>query len=230
MERYREDIFERFTYRDNYNEEQISRVIIQIASALHWIHFKGYVHMDIQASNILFESRQSWQIKLTDFASAQKISHEIKQPLKPNLYWSSPEILRTDEKKTSITVQTDIWSLGVITFCLLSGFHPFASADDSDDEIKQSIIYQKCNPNLIQVQATEESLKFVTWALKKDPMRRMRTDEALTHRWLSMDRVMIRRRETVNYSSSRLRRTAILTANHIKDNPPSNDRFAGPLF
>ncbi|EJW70248.1 hypothetical protein WUBG_18845 [Wuchereria bancrofti] len=58
----------------------------------------------------------------------------------------------------------------------------------------------------------------------------MRTDEALTHRWLSMDRVMIRRRETVNYSSSRLRRTAILTANHIKDNPPSNDRFAGPLF
>uniref|UniRef100_A0A1I8ENE3 Uncharacterized protein n=1 Tax=Wuchereria bancrofti TaxID=6293 RepID=A0A1I8ENE3_WUCBA len=224
MERYREDIFERFTYRDNYNEEQISRVIIQIASALHWIHFKGYVHMDIQASNILFESRQSWQIKLTDFASAQKISHEIKQPLKPNLYWSSPEILRTDEKKTSITVQTDIWSLGVITFCLLSGFHPFASADDSDDEIKQSIIYQKCNPNLIQVQATEESLKFVTWALKKDPMRRMRTDEALTHRWLSMDRVMIRRRETVNYSSSRLRRTAILTANHIKDNPPRRMR------
>lgn len=74
--------------------------------------------MDVQATNVLFASRQSWQIKLTDFASAQKISCEIKQPLKPNLYWSSPEILRTDEKKVPITVQTDIWSLGVITFCL----------------------------------------------------------------------------------------------------------------
>lgn len=46
----------------------------------------------------------------------------------------------------------------------------------------------------------------------------MRTDEALSHRWLSMDSVMIRRRETVNYPSSRLRRTAILTASATKDN------------
>lgn len=78
----------------------------------------SYVHMDIQATNVLFASRQSWHIKLTDFASAQKISCEIKQPSKPNLYWASPEILRTDEKKSPITAQTDIWSLGVITFCL----------------------------------------------------------------------------------------------------------------
>lgn len=42
IERCQEDIFERFTYRDNYNEEQISRVVAQVASALHWIHFKGY--------------------------------------------------------------------------------------------------------------------------------------------------------------------------------------------
>ncbi|MCP9264251.1 Immunoglobulin I-set domain protein [Dirofilaria immitis] len=210
MERYQEDIFERFTYRDTYNEEQISRVVVQIASALHWIHFRGYVHMDVQATNVLFASRQSWQIKLTDFASAQKLSNEIKQPSKPNLYWASPEMLR----------QTDIWGLGIITFCLLSGFHPFASEDDSDDEIKESVIYQKCNPNLIQIQASQESLKFVTWALKKDPMKRIRTDEALTHRWLSMDSVMRRRRETINYPSSRLRKTAILTVNRIKDNPP----------
>uniref|UniRef100_A0A915PP41 Uncharacterized protein n=1 Tax=Setaria digitata TaxID=48799 RepID=A0A915PP41_9BILA len=227
MERYQEDIFERFTYRDTYNEEQISRVVAQIASALHWIHFRGYVHMDVQATNVLFASRQSWQIKLTDFGSAQKISSEIKRPSKPNLYWASPEILRTDEKKTAITAQTDIWGLGVITFCLLSGFHPFASGDDSDAEIRESTIYQKCNPNLIQVQATEESLRFVTWALKKDPIRRMRTDEALTHRWLSMDAVMIRRRETINYPSSRLRKTAILTAGPMKDLliSPGSDMF-----
>ncbi|VDK64426.1 unnamed protein product [Onchocerca ochengi] len=222
MERYPEDIFERFTYRNTYNEEQISRVVIQIASALHWIHFRGYVHMDVQATNVLFASRQSWQIKLTDFASAQKLTNEIKQPSKPNVYWASPEILRTDNKKAPITGQTDIWGLGMITFCLLSGFHPFASEDDTEDEIKESTIYQKCNPNLIQIQATQESLKFVTWALKKDPMRRMRTDEALTHRWLSMDAVMIRRREAINYPSSRLRKTANLTTSRIKDNPPMN--------
>lgn len=40
-EKLHEDIFERFTYNDYYNEEQISRSIAQIAAALHWIHFKG---------------------------------------------------------------------------------------------------------------------------------------------------------------------------------------------
>lgn len=48
----------------------------------------------------------------------------------------------------------------------------------------------------------------------------MRTDEALAHRWLNVDTVMTRRRETVSYSSSRLQKTVILTANHIKENPP----------
>lgn len=41
-ERLHENVFERFTYRDSYNEEQICLTIRQLASALHWIHFKGY--------------------------------------------------------------------------------------------------------------------------------------------------------------------------------------------
>lgn len=40
----------------------------------------------------------------------------------------------------------------------------------------------------------------------------MRTDEALTHRWLSNDSSMVRRRETIKYPSSRLRKTASVTA------------------
>ncbi|VDK64022.1 unnamed protein product [Gongylonema pulchrum] len=94
----------------------------------------------------------------------------MKRPTNPNLYWAPPEVLRTDEKQNAITAQCDMWGLGVITFCLLSGFHPFAAENDSDDELRESTINQKCNPNLIHVQATQESLRFVTWALKKDPM------------------------------------------------------------
>ncbi|VDN04251.1 unnamed protein product [Thelazia callipaeda] len=216
MERYEEDLFERFTYRDEYNEEQISRVIVQIASALHWIHYKGYIHMDVQATNVLLVSHQSWQIRLTDFASAQRVSSDIKQPKQLSLYWSAPEVLKADEKKIAVSTQADVWGLGVIAFCLLSGFHPFAMEGDSSDEIKANIINQKCNPNLIHIQATQESLRFVTWALKKDPMRRIRTDEALTHRWLSNDSTLIRKREKVNYPSSRLRKTALLLADFTK--------------
>lgn len=40
-ERLHENVFERFTYRDSYNEEQICLTIRQLASALHWVHFRG---------------------------------------------------------------------------------------------------------------------------------------------------------------------------------------------
>lgn len=63
-----------------------------------------------------------------------------------------------------------------------------------------------------------------------DSRRRMRTDEALTHRWLSLDTVMIRRRELVNYPSSRLRKTAILTARHAKENSSPMTHFVQPLI
>ncbi|KIH51222.1 hypothetical protein ANCDUO_18694 [Ancylostoma duodenale] len=42
-------------------------------------------------------------------------------------------------------------------------------------------------------------------------MRRMRTDEALSHRFLSSDPQMVRRRESIKYAASRLRKTAFLT-------------------
>ena len=40
-ERLYENVFERFVYPDFYTEEQICFVVRQLASALHWIHFKG---------------------------------------------------------------------------------------------------------------------------------------------------------------------------------------------
>ncbi|MFH4974950.1 hypothetical protein AB6A40_001659 [Gnathostoma spinigerum] len=210
LEELSEDIFQRFTYPESYNEEQVARSIAQLAAALHWIHFKGIAHMDIQPSNVMFTSRRSWQIKLIDFGSALAIGIDSRKPdTELNVYWAAPEMYQISQPPT---VQSDIWGLGLISFCLLSGFHPFASEGDTDQEIRDCVLNERCNPNLIQMQASEESLRFVTWALKKDPLRRMRTDEALTHRWLNNATVMVRRRTNIKYASSRLRRTAVLTA------------------
>lgn len=93
----------------------------------------------------------------------------------------------------------------------MAGFHPFSSDDDTVDEVRQNVQKQKCDPNLIPVQASQEALRFATWALKKDPIRRMRTDEALSHRFLSSDPIMVRRRENIKYASTRLIKTAART-------------------
>lgn len=53
--------------------------------------------------------------------------------------------------------------------CRLAGYHPFADDDDTEADIRHHVMEQRCDPNLIPVQASEEALRFVTWALKKDP-------------------------------------------------------------
>uniref|UniRef100_A0A0N5AFV8 Ig-like domain-containing protein n=1 Tax=Syphacia muris TaxID=451379 RepID=A0A0N5AFV8_9BILA len=209
MEKLYEDIFQRFVFYDYYNEEQIVNAVTQIVSALHWIHYKGIAHLNITPANIMFTSRRSLQLKIIDFSHAQ-YSDSVAKFFKPfNVYWAAPELY---DETQPVTVQSDVWSLGVITFCLLAGFHPFADENDTKSEIEKCVLKEKCNPNLIFVQATQESLRFVTWALKKNPIRRMRTEEALQHRWLSVDKAMTRRREMVRYPSSRLRKTALFTA------------------
>uniref|UniRef100_A0A914WDR8 Muscle M-line assembly protein unc-89 n=1 Tax=Plectus sambesii TaxID=2011161 RepID=A0A914WDR8_9BILA len=220
-ERLHETIFERFTYRDYYNEDQIARSIQQLAAGIHWLQFKGIVHLDVQPDNVMFTGKRSWNLKLVDFGSAvQRTATSQPKPHQSlNVEFAAPELL---DKNGLVTSQCDIWGLGIITFCLLSGFHPYSSEDDTPEEVKENVCHQKCDPNLIYTQASQESLRFVTWALKKVPARRMNTEEALQHRWLAADDTMTRRRENIKYPSSRLcklaRRLAFQRKDHATDN------------
>ncbi|WKX89594.1 hypothetical protein Q1695_008892 [Nippostrongylus brasiliensis] len=206
-ERLFEDVFARFIQIDYYTEEQVRLTVGQLASALHWLHFRGMAHLDVNPHNVMFQSKRNWIVKLVDFGNAQFVKDAVK-PAELDVAWAAPEL---HIKETPVTVQSDMWGLGVITFCLLGGFHPFTSEYDRPEEIKENVLNVKCDPNLIPVNASQEALSFVTWALKKNPLRRMRTDEALSHRFLSSDPHMVRRRETIKYSASRLRKTAVLT-------------------
>ncbi|CAI4230016.1 unnamed protein product [Auanema sp. JU1783] len=223
-----ENVFSRFVFNDYYTEEQVCLTIRQVASALHWLHFRGIAHLDINPHNVMFQSKRNWIVKLVDFGSAQKLSTAVK-PKEFNVLWAAPEFHIDD---VPVTVQSDVWGMGVITFCLLGGFHPFTSEYDEITEVKHNVLNVKCDPNLIPVNASQESLSFATWALKKSPMRRMRTDEALSHRFLSSDPSMVRRREAVKYSASRLRKTLFLTKQE-QQRPTSDsleNKFGGPVI
>uniref|UniRef100_A0A914QDA6 Uncharacterized protein n=1 Tax=Panagrolaimus davidi TaxID=227884 RepID=A0A914QDA6_9BILA len=220
-ERLYENIFDRFTYPDNYNEEQIALTIRQLTAALHWIHFRGVLHLDVQPDNVMFATKRSWVIKLIDFEEAQfsDSGKPIRKRKPANPQWAAPEMLQPNGVATE---QTDIWGMGVICFTLLSGFHPFSDDGETPEEVKEAVCKQKCDPNLIPVQATQEALRFATWAIKKNPSRRIRTDEALSHKWLSNEKQMVRRRESVKYPSNRLRRTTLRTLNRSREMIDSN--------
>lgn len=130
----------------------------------------------------MFQTKRNWIVKLVDFHSAQVHPLHLKefnQPInlqelssavKPtdiNVLWAAPEM---HVPEVPVTVQSDVWGMAAITFCLLGGFHPFYSEYDKPEDIKENVLNQKCDPNLIPVTASQEVLSFVTWGLKKSPM------------------------------------------------------------
>lgn len=60
--------------RNKYNEELIVKVLRQILDAIHYLHFHGIVHLNINPSSVVNDNRLAAHIKLTDFSCAQQIA------------------------------------------------------------------------------------------------------------------------------------------------------------
>lgn len=117
----------------------LSPWVVQVVSAVHFLHEKGIVHRDIKPDNLVFASKAAdAAIKLIDFGYAGHCTPT--QPLRglcgtPD--YAAPEILTwyaTDKSKrpqgTPYAQPVDMWSIGVVLYILLCGFPPFYGDDD----------------------------------------------------------------------------------------------------
>lgn len=135
------------TLRELIDQKQIEiltvvDIALQIARALEAAHSKQIVHRDIKPENIMLRQRaivtDEVLIKVLDFGIAK--SNEIKSPennisyeFVPDLIigtiaYMSPEQVRGE----AVDKRTDIWSLGVVLYELLTGIHPFKGIANSD--------------------------------------------------------------------------------------------------
>ncbi len=101
------------------------RLFLKVCAAVNFAHQHFVVHRDLKPSNILVT--RDGQPKLLDFGIAKVIDAEqsLQQTATSNLYltplYASPEILRGEPA----TVASDVYSLGVILYELLSGERPY---------------------------------------------------------------------------------------------------------
>lgn len=120
--------------RDTLEQEQwsmnhIRRLLSQISSALALAHRSGIVHRDIKPENILLDRERN--AYLADFGIAQIITgnQEDDDPFISSMgspAYASPEQLRGDDT----TSQSDIYSLGIILYEMLTGMHPFPELEN----------------------------------------------------------------------------------------------------
>ncbi|XP_070134157.1 obscurin isoform X1 [Drosophila bipectinata] len=194
------DVLTYFSSRHEYSEQMVATVITQLLDALQYLHWRGYCHLNIQPDNVVMASVRSIQVKLVDFGSAKKVNKlGVKVTPCGSLDFQPPEMINDEP----IFPQSDIWSVGVLTYLLLSGSSPFRGGDEY--ETKQNISFVRYRFENLFKEVTPEATRFIMLLFKRHPTKRPYTEDCLEHRWLMSSDYMVRKRERAIFLGSRLK-------------------------
>jgi predicted ATPase/serine phosphatase RsbU (regulator of sigma subunit)/tRNA A-37 threonylcarbamoyl transferase component Bud32 len=110
---------------------QFLHLVIQVADTLGQIHAANIIHKDINPANIVL-NQQTGQVKIIDFGISSRLPREnpvLKNPsqLEGTLAYISPE--QTGRMNRSLDYRTDLYSLGVTFYELLTSQLPFSAKD-----------------------------------------------------------------------------------------------------
>ncbi|KAL2089382.1 hypothetical protein ACEWY4_014070 [Coilia grayii] len=168
---------------DSCNLTELDTVLFirQICEGLQYMHRMYILHLDLKPENILCVSRETNKIKIIDFGLARR--YKPREKLRINFgtpEFLAPEVINYD----FVSFPTDMWSLGVITYMLLSGLSPFLGDDDSET-LNNILACQWSFEEAEFAQTSDEAKDFITRLLVKSKSWRMSASQSLKHPWLS---------------------------------------------
>ncbi|CAG7860588.1 unnamed protein product [Brassica rapa] len=163
-----------------YSEKDAAVVVRQMLKVAGECHLHGLVHRDMKPENFLFKSAKlDSPLKATDFGLSDFIKPGKKfHDIVGSAYYVAPEVL-----KRRSGPESDVWSIGVITYILLCGRRPFW--DRTEDGIFKEVLRNKPDFRRKPWSTISDSAKdFIKKLLVKDPRARLTAAQALSHAWV----------------------------------------------
>ncbi|KAM7380985.1 hypothetical protein PAMP_004248 [Pampus punctatissimus] len=178
------ELFERIIDEDfELTEREVIKYMLQIIDGVNFIHKQGIVHLDLKPENIMCVNKTGSTIKLIDFGLARRLENAgTLKVLFGTPEFVAPEVINYE----AISYPTDMWSIGVICYILLSGFSPFMG--DNDNETLSNVTSATWDFEDEAFDEISDNAKdFITNLLKKDMRVRLTCGQCFEHPWLKQD-------------------------------------------
>jgi len=167
-------------------EQKVVWLLNQILEAVGYAHKKGIIHRDIKPSNILLTGDNT--AKILDFGIAKILQDKglTKTGTKMGtIYYMSPEQIKAVK---DIDHRTDIYSIGVTLYEMLSGRIPFNVDTDSDFEIMNEIVTGEIkDPREYYPHISDWLVDILFASVHKDRTKRIQNTDEFTKRLLSKE-------------------------------------------
>lgn len=177
------ELFERIHKERKFSERKAAKILTDIISAIHFCHEQNVVHRDLKPENIVYrvDDDGTDQLVIIDFGDAKIVQDtEMYNEFVGTAFYLPPEIIR-DRKGWELKM-SDMWSIGIIAYVLMTGRPPFHGKSHKDilkNIIKQDLKFPKNN------KLTDSAKSFIRKLCEKTTRKRYSAKQALKHKFLN---------------------------------------------
>ncbi|KAM9789415.1 death-associated protein kinase 3 [Neosynchiropus ocellatus] len=218
------ELFDFLAEKESLTEEEATQFLKQILDGVHYLHSKRIAHFDLKPENIMLLDKNvpNPRIKLIDFG----IAHQIKAGNEFKNIFGTPEFVAPEiVNYEPLGLEADMWSIGVITYILLSGASPFLGETKQETLTNISGVNYDFDEEYFS-NTSELAKDFIRRLLVKDPKKRMTIQDSLEHPWIKViKRRNVRQEERDHKAERRRLKTTRLKEYTIKSHssmPPNN--------